>query len=48
MKKQEFVCKNCGRKFVKEIFEKGEAEEKGLRVSLVTCPYCGSRNVEKI
>jgi len=46
MKKQRYICKNCGEVFTVEIFEPGEAEEKGLRTSPVKCPKCGSTNVK--
>lgn len=48
MRKQRFVCKNCGRKFVVEIVEPGEAEEKNLGISPVRCPHCGSDKIERI
>jgi DNA-directed RNA polymerase subunit RPC12/RpoP len=48
MKKQKYVCKNCRREFVIEIFEEGEAKEKRLPTSPVRCRYCGSGNLEKI
>ena len=48
MRKQRFICKNCGREFVVEIVEPGEAEEKNLRTSPVRCPHCESGKVEQI
>ena len=38
MKKAKFRCKKCGKKFVKEIFEDGEAEAKKLPTSTIRCP----------
>jgi len=46
MVKRKYICKRCGKTFVVEVFEEGEAEEKGLRGSPVTCPNCGGRQVE--
>ena len=48
MVKRQFVCRNCGHKFTVEVFEKGEAEEKGLKSFPVQCPQCKSLNVEKV
>ena len=41
MVKRKYVCKRCGKTFVIEVFEQGEAEEKKLRGRPVTCPDCG-------
>lgn len=41
MKKMKFICKQCGYKFEKEIFEKGEARDKGLKSYPIRCPKCG-------
>jgi len=46
MKKQRFICQNCGEVFTVEIFEPGEAEEKRIRPIPVKCPKCGSMNVK--
>jgi len=35
MVKRKYICKRCGKTFVVEVFEEGEAEEKGLRGSPV-------------
>jgi len=48
MVKRQFICKNCGHKFTAEVFEKGEAEEKGLKAALLRCPKCNSTSVERI
>lgn len=41
MKKVRYVCKKCGHKFVAEVFELGEAEEKRLPTRPVLCERCG-------
>jgi len=46
MVRKKFLCRRCGRAFVKEVFEEGEAEEKRLRASPVKCPHCGSYEIE--
>ncbi len=46
MKKRRLICKNCGCEFEKDVFEPGEAKEKGRPSYPVTCPKCGSTNVE--
>ena len=46
MEKRQFICKRCGKRFVVEVFEEGEAKEKRLQVSPVRCPECGG-NVER-
>lgn len=46
MVKRRFVCKDCGCKFEKEVFERGEAEEKRIPTGPVRCVRCGSTNVE--
>lgn len=48
MIKRQFICKNCGHKFIAEVLEKGEAEEKGLIAGPVRCPKCNSTSVERI
>lgn len=48
MVKRQFICKNCGQKFYAEVFEKGEAERKGIRSTPVRCPQCKSANIEKV
>lgn len=40
MIKMKFVCKRCGHTFEIEIFENGEAEQKGKLSSTVRCPKC--------
>ena len=45
MKKQRFVCKNCGCRFVVEVLEEGEAEERRLPASPVRCRECGSTSL---
>jgi DNA-directed RNA polymerase subunit RPC12/RpoP len=45
---KQFICKNCGHKFTAEVFEKGEAEKKGLNTSPLRCPKCNSTYVERI
>ena len=46
MRKRRLKCRNCGCEFEKEVFEPGEAEEKRCPTHPVTCPKCGSNNVE--
>jgi len=41
MRKIRLICKRCGCKFEKEVFEEGEAREKNLRSSPINCPECG-------
>ena len=41
MKKIKLICKKCGHTFIKDVFEKDEAEEKGERSYPVRCPKCG-------
>jgi predicted Zn-ribbon and HTH transcriptional regulator len=48
MFRRQFICKNCGHKFTAEVFEKGEAEEKGLVPVPLRCPKCNSPSVERI
>ncbi len=45
MVKRKYVCKRCGKTFVVEVFEEGEAQDKGLRGSRVTCPQCGGQQI---
>jgi len=40
MKKAKFKCKRCGKTFVIEIFEPGEAEATKKPASSVCCPEC--------
>ena len=46
MKKQRFICQDCGEVFTVEILEPGEAEEKRIRPVPVKRPKCGSVNVK--
>ena len=46
MKKQRFICQDCGEVFTVEILEPGEAEEKRIKTTSVKCPKCGSTNVK--
>ncbi len=41
MVKRRFICKRCGHRFVIEVFEPGEAEEKRTPTQPVRCPKCG-------
>jgi predicted Zn-ribbon and HTH transcriptional regulator len=45
---RQFICKNCGHKFTAEVFEKEEAEKKGLMAAPLRCPRCNSTSVERI
>ena len=47
MRERKFRCKNCGKIFIVQVFEEGEAEEKGLPSSPVRCPRCKSSEVER-
>lgn len=47
MRKHRFICKNCGCVFEKDVFEKGEAKEKGIPAGPVRCPRCDSTNIER-
>ena len=40
MKKVKFICRKCGNKFVIDVFEPGEAEERRKPSSPVRCPEC--------
>lgn len=42
-----FRCRNCGRRFVTEVLEPGEAEAKLIRSGPVRCPECGSTDLER-
>ncbi len=46
MKKQRFICQNCGEVFTVKILEQGEAEEKRIKTTSVKCPRCGSTNIK--
>lgn len=41
MKKVRYLCKKCGLRFVAEVLEPGEAEEKRLSTRQVLCERCG-------
>jgi DNA-directed RNA polymerase subunit RPC12/RpoP len=47
MIKVKFICRDCGHRFVAEIFEPGEKEEKKLPSGPVRCPQCKGTLVEK-
>jgi len=38
MIKRKFICRHCGNRFVAEVLEPGEAEEKRIRPVPVRCP----------
>jgi DNA-directed RNA polymerase subunit RPC12/RpoP len=40
MVKRRFICTNCGHKFVVDVFEEGEAKEKGMPSGPIRCPKC--------
>ncbi len=46
MKTRRFICKKCKCEFEKNMFEPGEAKEKGLQSYPISCPKCGSTNIE--
>lgn len=48
MRKQRFKCKQCECEFEKDIFEPGEAEEKGIPCGPVRCPRCNSTAVQRV
>jgi len=43
MVKRKYYCKRCKKKFVLEVFEEGEAQDKGLPGYPVRCPDCGGQ-----
>ena len=45
--KVRYRCRNCGESFVKEVFERGEAEARNLPSYPVHCPDCGSGQIER-
>jgi len=47
MRKKEFQCYNCGKRFVVEVLEPGEAVEKTIRPVPVSCPKCRSTKVKE-
>lgn len=47
MIKVKFICKNCGYRFIAEIFEPGEKEEKKMPSGPVRCPKCRDTSVVK-
>ncbi len=46
MRRTKFKCKKCGCEFEKDAFELGEAEEKQVPTSPITCPKCGSTDLQ--
>ncbi len=46
MKKRRFRCKNYKCEFEKNAFEPGEAQEKRLPSYPISCPQCGSTDIE--
>lgn len=47
MVKKEFVCTNCGKRFVTEVLEPGEAERKNIGTKPLICPECGSTSIKR-
>ncbi len=45
MVKRKYYCKICNKTFVVEVFEEGEARDKGLRGSSVRCPHCDGQQI---
>ena len=45
MRKQRYRCKKCGCEFEEKVFERGEAEEKGIPAGPVRCPRCKNTSV---
>jgi uncharacterized Zn finger protein len=45
--KVRFRCRHCGESFVKEVFERGEAEAKRQQSYPIQCPECGSGDIER-
>ncbi len=41
MKKKRFGCRRCQKTFEVDVYEPGEAEEKGKRGYPIRCPKCG-------
>ena len=46
MRKQKFICRKCGERFVVEIIDREEAQEKRVQIHPVRCPRCRSQEVE--
>jgi DNA-directed RNA polymerase subunit RPC12/RpoP len=47
MIKKRFKCRNCGKIFVIDVFEPGEAEAKKIPSGPVRCPDCGSTHLSR-
>ncbi len=48
MRNAVYRCKNCGNKFEVKILDPGEAEDKHLRPTPVTCPRCKSDQLKRL
>ena len=48
MRKKRFKCKKCGCEFEKDVFEPGEAEEKGIPSGPVRCPRCNGTECPQV
>lgn len=46
MIRKRFKCRRCGCQFKRDVFEPGEAEDRGLGSGPVRCPECSSPEVE--
>ncbi len=47
MVRRRFVCKSCGHKFCIEVFEPGEAEDKGKPSYPVRCEKCSGPVIQE-
>ena len=41
MVKRKYICTKCGHKFVAEVYEREEVEEKRIPTRPLSCPKCG-------
>lgn len=48
MRQVGFRCRRCGHKFVRQVLEPGEAQERRVRPVPVCCLKCGSPNVVRV
>lgn len=47
MRDKKYICRTCGREFVLQVYDEGEAEEKGVRGYSRGCrPFCKSSEIE--
>jgi len=46
MKEKTFICKKCGCKFKKPVYEPGEAKAEGKQGYPIVCPQCKCQDIE--